>query len=321
MNEVPPKSGTTPETHNFAHRIDVNGIPLEITRHWLRIARLVSETWIEERTEEEYVALIGSLRALKTGVDIFTFSQKIPRVKPRFRYPVKWENAAAIPLTTYQDWLGSLSTEMRKDLKRAVNRGVVTKIVELDDELVTGIIAVHDEAAVRQGKAFTHFGKDHDTVKKDYSSFIERSAFIAAYSGTEMIGIIKVVYIGTLACIMQILTKIAHYDKRPTNALIAKTVDFSIQRGSSYLTYGELYYKKQTRSSLADFKVRNGFECIRYPRYYVPLTLRGRIGVRLKLHEGFQIIVPKFAYSFLVDLRTAIRSSILRNRGYRGRSD
>ena len=71
-----------------------------------------------------------------------------------------------------------------------------------------------------------------------------------------------------------------HFDKRPTNALIAKAVEICEQRGFAYLTYCNYVYNDPD-SSLTEFKRRNGFEQVLVPRYYIPLTLQGRIALKL----------------------------------------
>jgi hypothetical protein len=42
-----------------------------------------------------------------------------------------------------------------------------------------------------------------------------------------------------------------------------------------------------------DFKSRHGFEEIRVPRFYVPLTRRGEICMRLKLHRDAVGLLPQ----------------------------
>ena len=75
-----------------------------------------------------------------------------------------------------------------------------------------------------------------------------------------------------------------HYDKRPMNALIAKAAEIYKQKRISQLIYGKFIYGNKRRSSLVEFKRRNGFEQVNFPRYYVPLTFRGKILVGLRLY-------------------------------------
>src|SRR5208337_3805227 len=128
---------------------------------------------------------------------------------------------------------------------------------------------------VKQGMPFAHHGKDFDTVKKEHSTMLDRSEFIGAYHGSELIGFIKLVYMEKIASILNINSKDRHYDKRPANALIAKAVEICEQRKITHLLYGKFTYGNKTNSPLREFKHRNGFEEIRFPRFYVPLTLRG----------------------------------------------
>ena len=77
------------------------------------------------------------------------------------------------------------------------------------------------------------------------------------------------------------------------NALIAKAVEFCEQKGISHFIYGQFIYGNKHQSSLVEFKRRNGFEQIDFPRYYVPLTLKGAVFVRLKLYKGFGGLIPE----------------------------
>jgi hypothetical protein len=114
----------------------------------------------------------------------------------------------------------------------------------------------------------------------------------------------KFVYVDDLAKIMQILSKSAHYDKRPMNALIAKAVEVCCERGVSYLVYSKMSFGNKRNSQLAEFKRRNGFEEMLYPRYFVPLTLKGRIATSLRLHRGLLGLLPFWLINPLLRLRS-----------------
>jgi hypothetical protein len=84
-----------------------------------------------------------------------------------------------------------------------------------------------------------------------------------------------------------------HRDKAPTNALIAQAVRSCADRGISYLWYANFSYGNKQRDTLADFKRHNRFEKVELPRYYVPLTLTGRMALRLGLHHGVLDWIPE----------------------------
>jgi len=291
--------------------ICINNRTLVVTGRWIRIAAVHDEEWHEGQVVDVPEAFIEKLKESRLKADIFTFAQKIPNIKPRYNYHMEWDNAAAIPILSFQEWWGRVSTNMRKDVRRAAKREVITKAVDFNDKLVQGIIEINNDTVTRQRRRFIHYGKDFDTVKSEYSTYLDRCEFIAAYYKSELIGLIKMVYVGELACMMQIFSKTKHYDKRPTNALIAKAVEICEKMGKSYLTYGQLYYGNKVKSSLVDFKRRNGFERILFPRYYIPLTLKGRILIKLKLHRGLLGILPGNLISVLVGLRSFFEQRIL----------
>ena len=102
---------------------------------------------------------------------------------------------------------------------------------------------------------------------------------------------------------MQIISMISHRDKAPTNALIAQAVRACVERGIPYLFYAHFAYGKKQRSSLSDFKQHNGFQRIDLPRYYVPLTLVGQVGLRLGLHRKLIDLIPDAVQAKLRGLR------------------
>ena len=107
-----------------------------------------------------------------------------------------------------------------------------------------------------------------------------------------------------MATIMGIISKNAHFDKRPTNALLAKAVEICVAKEIRYLIYGQFIYGKNKRSALTENKRRNGFEQVMVRTYYVPLTLRGRIAVKLNLQRGLKEILPERLVYGLLELRS-----------------
>ena len=176
----------------------------------------------------------------------------------------------------------------------------------LDDALVSGIKRIYDEAPVRQGRRFWHYGKDLDRIRAENSSYLDRSEFIGCYHEDELIGFMKIVFVGKVARIMQILALSAHQDKRPMNALIAKAMEICHQKGVTYLVYSKFTFGKKKNDEMAEFKRRNGFTQIDFPRYYVPLTLRGRLAYALKLHRGLIDMLPSGALQMLARLRSRV---------------
>lgn len=191
-------------------------------------------------------------------------------------------------------------------------KGIVVREVPFDDALVRGISAVYDESRVRQGKPFWHYGKDLETVRRENGTFLERSVFIGAFLGDNLVGFAKLVCDPeeSRAGLMQIVAMIRHWDKAPTKALIAQAVRSSAERNIGYILYGHFTYGRKPRDNLGLFKQLNGFLRIELPRYYVPLTPLGRAALRLGLHHPLVSRIPE---PLLARLRKA------RSRWYGGR--
>lgn len=284
---------------------------VEVKGKWTRMAVVQDEEWLQDEPVRDPEAFILKIKDSRVPADVFTFAQKLPKTQPEYSYYMEWDNVAAIHVNTYKDWWENrLPQVTRKSIRRAAKRGAFAEVVEFNDKLVEGIIEIHNDTMIRQGSPFTHYGKEFEVVKKEYGTFMDRSEFIGSYFEEELIGIIKVVYLNNAAHIMQILSKTKHYDKRPTNIIIAKAVELCEAKKIPFLVYGKFVYGNKVDSSLTEFKRRNGFEQIDIPRYYVPLTLKGKIILKLKLHRGLLGILPNRLINMLRRVRTAYYRAI-----------
>jgi hypothetical protein len=108
---------------------------------------------------------------------------------------------------------------------------------------------------------------------------------------------------------MQIISRVEHRDKSINNALLAKAVQLCEDRGIPRLFYGEW-----GRSGLREFKRHNGFEKLDLPRYYIPLTFKGKLLLKAKLHRGLVGILPLGLTELLMRVRTFWYSSRLEER-------
>ena len=285
--------------------LSVDGKNIIVKGKWIRKGVVDCEEWLESEVEDPESCIRG-LKEQKSPAlrpDIFTFTQKLPATSPKYSYPMEWHSVAAVRITTFKEWWEGLPQETRKNVRRSQKRNVVINVKSLDDELIKGIVEVNNDSPVRQRIRFTHYGKTFEQVKKDQSSFLDRSDFICAYVGSELIGFMKIIYRGQVASILQILPKSIHYDKRPANALVAKAIELCEAKGVSYLTYGMFNYGNKRDSPLRDFKIRNGFEEILVPKFFVPLTMWGSLCVKMKLHRGLLGILPTRVITAVVRAR------------------
>lgn len=241
-------------------------------------------------------AMATALRKCGKRIDLFTFTQRLPDVTPKFPYPMEWDNLAVLPVTTFDNWWNhQITTFPRNRARQAEKRGVKILEVPYSEDLVRGIWAIYNECEIRQGKKFPHFGKDLDTVRTMTATFLDRSIFIGAYLDDRLIGFAKLHCdeTRTQAGLTHILSLVEHREKAPTNALLAKSVKCCAEKGIPYLFYSRFSDGKKERDSLMDFKERNGFKRVDIPRYYVPLTRLGRVALSLGMHKRFTEHIPE----------------------------
>lgn len=270
----------------------------------VRIARLDADMY---HFLTEPTAMVEALRASGQRIDLFTFTQTIVDTAPKYSYPMEWENLAVLPISTFENWWEKqIGFKARNKAKQAEKKGVVLREVPFGHELVEGIWQIYNETPVRQGRSYPHFGKDLETVYREAATYLEYSTFIGAYVGDELIGFIKMVAdeAGVQAGLMNIISKISHRDKAPTNALMMQAVRSAAARGIRNIVYSHYAYGKRDRDNLTDFKERNAFGRVDLPRYYVPLTPWGGLALTLGLHHRFVDRLPQDMGDKLRELRS-----------------
>jgi hypothetical protein len=214
------------------------------------------------------------------------------------------DNAAILTITDFDHWWKEqIHPKVRTKVRKAEKNGVVVKHAQFDTPFISGMAKIFNETPVRQGKPFRHYGKDFETIKQEFSRYLYRENLLGAYYDNELIGFMFLAITTKYAIITQIISKMEHRDKAPTNALIAKAVKICAEQGIPQLIYGQYVYGKRGSETLTDFKRHNGFQKIDMPRYYVPFTLKGKMVLRLKLHHGLIELLPQRIIAYLFDLR------------------
>jgi hypothetical protein len=252
-------------------------------------------------------AAIAALRGSNTRADIFTFMQEPTETSPRYKYPYEWDNFALLPISTFdQWWTKQIGFKARNKAKQGEKKGIVFREVPFEDALARGIWEIYNEVPVRQGRRFPHYGKTFESVRAMSATFLDSSVFIGAFDGEKLIGFIKLTMndARTQAGLMHILSMVSYRDKAPTNGLLVQAVRSCADRRVTRLVYANFGYGKKLRSSLSDFKERNGFQRFDIPRYYVPLTHWGAVALRLGLHRRLAEQMPESVAAKLRELRS-----------------
>src|SRR6266513_898961 len=274
----------------------INGKRIVIEGRLPQIAKLEQE-WCDDAGDPEILA--DALRNTADRPDILTFTQRLPDLEPKYGYQMELESMAVLPIKSYALWWEKqIERQARNKIRKAQKKGVVVRPTDFDDRLVQGMTSIFNETPIRQGRRFLHYGKDFETIKSQFSRFLFREEIFGAYLGEELVGFIFLANAGRYAFLGQIISKIAHRDLAPNNALLAKAVERCAEKRFPYLVYA-LWLD----DSLVDFKRSNGFQRFDVPRYFVPLTAKGKLALKLGLHRGWRKAVPKRISGPLKQLR------------------
>jgi hypothetical protein len=225
------------------------------------------------------------------GADILTFVERkwcCHIANP----PITWirsdDNIGLLEIKDYDRWWTAIGKKTRNMVRKAEKSGVKVMAVEPSDKLAEGIWKIYNETPIRQERAFPHYGEPLETVAANMYA-AKKSTFIGAYLGEELIGFIQILFGDEIAILSNILSMQKHLDKSVNNAMLAKAVEVCVSSGNRWLMYGRI----GNHPSLDKFKENNGF--VKYPviRYYIPITHKGRLAIRLGLHQELKDALPQ----------------------------
>ena len=117
----------------------------------------------------------------------------------------------------------------------------------------------------------------------------KNSIFIGSYNKDKLVGFIQLKINKELAIISQILSLQKHWDKAINNSLIDTTIEICSNKDIPWLIYGRM----GNHPSLDRFKKNHGFTKFSLIRYYLPLTKKGQLAVKLGLQKEIKDILPQ----------------------------
>ena len=273
----------------------VDNKEISIKGKFFRIAKLYHE-WYEFVDEPE--VLIEKMKKSRPLPDVFTFVQEGHLPHSEFPFHREKVTSSILTIKSFDDWWDNLHFKARNKARKAQKTGVEIHETELNDSFVRGVEKIYNEYPLRQGRKFTHYGKNFDQVKDDLSSFIDKSIFTGAYFNGELIGFMKTFQGNGILRNIHIFATLAHRDKCVMDALIARAVKLCDEKGVSYLHYGDW-----TSRGLGAFRAKYNFQPQESPRYFVPLTARGKFMLNFRLHRPLRERLPQSWVDRLIALR------------------
>ncbi|MGD6935340.1 MAG: hypothetical protein ACQCN5_14155 [Candidatus Bathyarchaeia archaeon] len=222
--------------------------------------------------------------------DIFTFIERTwcdSPLKPSKSWFKEEDNIALLNISTYDEWFERVGKKTRNMVRKAEKSGIETRIIEPDEKFAEGVWKIFNETPIRQGRASPYYGIPLEKIKHDLLN-AKGLTFVGAYLQDELAGFIQLAHGDQLSIITQILALQKYQDKAVNNATVAKAVQYCAENHISNLMYGRM----ENHPSLDKFKESNGFVKCNLNRYYIPLTTKGKVAIKLHLHRPLKDALP-----------------------------
>jgi hypothetical protein len=223
--------------------------------------------------------------------DVFTFIERTwccPLPNPSGSWIKEEDNIALLRIGTFDEWLEKVGKKTRNMIRKAEKSGLETRIVVPDEKFSEGVWKIFNETPIRQGRASPYYGIPLEKVKQGHAN-AKGFTFVGAYLQDELAGYIQLLHGDQLSIITQILALQKHSDKAVNNATVAKAVQYCAEHHIANLMYGRM----ENHPSLDRFKESNGFVKCTLNRYYIPLTAKGKIAVKLGLQRPLKDAAPQ----------------------------
>src|SRR5438045_8477603 len=115
----------------------------------------------------------------------------MPSTEPTHGDRMEWHAISGLTIKSYSFWWENRSDRKgRNKNRKAQKNGVIVKPVTFDDRFVRGMASIFNETPIRQGRHYLHYGKDFETIKREFSRFLFREEIFGAYLGEELVGFI-----------------------------------------------------------------------------------------------------------------------------------
>ncbi len=248
----------------------------------------------QAKQSNEYIYGINVTRRLLTnlkedGVDLFTFVQRTFLGSTQtYPFPCEEESISLLRINSFDDWWKfQVKKAERNRTRKAEKSGITVKLTEIDEDFIRSSQRIYNETPFRQGRRYTGYGLSLASVREKFSS-ADNSEVLGAYHDGELIGLLWIVYGDSVATMRSFVSLIKHRDKAPNNALMKGGVSRCYEKGFHFIEYGKMGYLP----SLDSFKIHNGFRKCIIPRYYVPLSEKGMLALKLRMHREIQYALP-----------------------------
>ena len=268
---------------------------------FVKIERKLFFTTARDRREyERSVTLTSSLinKLIAQRVDLFTFVERSWCSTIQFP-PKSWvkdeESAALLYIHSYDEWFKAISRKSRNMIRKAEKSGVQVSVAEPNKKLAEGIWKIYNSTHIKQNRRNWYFGITLQQVEKELSSS-RICSFVGAYFQDELIGFISLIYGNNIVLIDHLASLKEHWDKAVNNALIAKAIEICAANSTKWVVYAA-WKSWREHESLMDFALHNGFRRFKLTRYYVPLTRKGQIAIKMLIRNEENHIVESPSYS------------------------
>jgi len=216
-------------------------------------------------------------KLLERGVDAFTFVERrwcssIPDAHKT--WAKEEDNIGLLTIISYEKWLRDIVKKTRHNMVRKAERsGIRTEIVEPDEKFAVEVWKIYNETPIRQNRAFPHYGVTLEAVKHGIL-LTENRTYVGAYLQDELVGFAQITHGNNIAILSQLLSLQKHCENKRIK----------------WLMYGRM---ETAHPSLDSFKRHNGFSKFPLTRFYIPLTKKGKIAIKLGLHRNLKDALPK----------------------------
>lgn len=223
------------------------------------------------------------------GADLFTFTERsFIENKASYGFKREDEPIALLKIKSHDEWWKKqINKKVRNMIRKAEKEKVEVVPAKIDENFVRAAHRIYNETPIRQGRRYVGYGVSLESVKGKFAN-LQNSEVLGAYLNDELIGLLWMACGDRVARIKSFISLIKHRNTAPSNVLMSEAVKKCCEEGIGFIIYEKMGYLP----GLDSFKQHNGFVRYMAPRYYIPLSERGAVAIKLRAHKKIEYSLP-----------------------------
>ena len=239
-------------------------------------------------TSSEFLIDVDPDNVPHVKADLFSFWNR-DWIQPRtYDYPSVEDNVCLLSISAHREWFRQIKRKTRNMIRKSQKSDCTVASLAFNRDSYERILQIFQETPTRQGRPFpNYYMTSWRHVAEKLMPWQATSQLIGLFLKDTLIGFTALVFVDGYILISHFLSYQQHYDKAPNNRLMSAIVQTAEAKGIHTIVYGKM---ASGNTGLNRFRRHHGFRRFRVPRYYVAMSGKGRVIMKIGINRSYRLM-------------------------------